>query len=242
MIIAISSQKGGTGKSTTAINLADGLSRNDRKVLLIDMDPQANLSQSLGIDEPDYTIEDWLLQKKSLDETVVKYSNMLDIIPADIYFDENKIDNLNLLKKVIDKIKNNYDYILLDLPPHLGVLTLNGYVAATDVFTTVKCDILSYISTEKKLTKLINEVKSKYNKTLKLSGIIPTFYYSNIILTQQVLDKLNEKYGDIVFPPVRKNITLAECPYYQKTIFEYSPNSHGAKDYKKIVENILERE
>ena len=239
MIISISSQKGGTGKTTSAVNISSGLSYEGKKVLVVDMDPQANLSQSLGIMEPKNTVEDWMLGLSKFDETVIKKKN-LHIIPSDIYFDENKIESPYRLKKSLSKIKNKFDYIFLDLPPHLGILTLNGFMVSTCVFTIVRCDLLSLLSI-RKLLELIDKVKGKYNPNLEFMGIIPNFYFSNETLSNDIVKKLKIEYGEMVFPPIRKNVALSECPIYKKSIFEYAPTSNGSKDFSKIVKIILER-
>lgn len=237
MIISISSQKGGTGKTTSAINIGAGLVRHGQSVLLIDLDPQANLSQSLGIIEPENTVEDFLLGT-SFGEVVTTREN-LKVIPSNMYFSENKVETPFMLKDALEETPE-FDYIIIDSPPHLGILTINSLVVATDIFTTVQCDFLSFLSL-KRLEIIIAKIGQNIDRKLRLSGIIPTFYYSNTVLSNDILKRLKKNYKKIVFQPVRKNVSLSECPISKKSIFAYDPKSHGAKDYEKITKKILRR-
>jgi len=236
MIIAIASQKGGTGKTTSVVNIGACLSKLNKSVLLIDLDPQANLTQSLGI-EQELTIEELLTGKAKLEEVITQVENF-DVIPCNTYFNETAIGNAMLLTNALKSVYE-YDYILIDCPPHLGILTLNALIAADKLFTTIKCDYLSLLSIVK-LEDLITEIK-QHNPGLELSGIIPTFYFSNTLLSRDTLKRLKDRYKDKVFDPVRINVSLAEAPISHRPVINYAPGSHGAKDYMKIAKQIIKR-
>lgn len=240
-IIAFTNQKGGTGKTTSAINIGAGLTLFQKKVLLIDLDPQANLSISLKITEPEFTIEDLLIGKASLDQVIFHYQDRLDIIPSYTSFDEVKISRVNncyLLKESLDQAI--YDFILIDCPPHLSMLTINALAIATDIYIPIQTQFLALHGLIK-LLDLEKEIRDNINPRIRITGIIPTFYDQRKVLNRDVLRQLKEAFGKVVFSPVRDNVSLAEAPITGQTIFSYSPGSHGAEDYMAICKAIIKR-
>lgn len=246
-IIALINQKGGVGKTTSTINIGAGLKQLGQKVLLVDLDPQAHLTYSLGIaaDELEKTVYQLLKGEISLHESIIERDG-LKLIPSilDLSGAEVELNSVAgrefLLREALAGLKG-FDYVLLDCPPSLGLLTLNALTTANEVFIPLQTEYLA-LSGLSKLLQTIDIVQKRLNDSLIISGIIATRYDSRKKLNNEVVSKIKDYFGEKVFPTlIRDNISLAEAPSFGKTIFEYKPDSYGAIDYLNLCREILKR-
>ncbi|GAH53927.1 unnamed protein product [marine sediment metagenome] len=244
-IIALTNQKGGVGKTTCAINIGAGLSGLGKRVLLIDLDPQAHLTYSLGIPahELENTVYELLKGTVTLKETIIE-RNGLSLVPSSLNFSGAEIEFSGLagreflLKEVLEGLKK-YDYVFIDCPPSLGLLTLNALTTAQEVYIPLQTEFLA-LQGMTKLLETINIVKKRLNKDLEIAGIIAMRFDNRKNLNREVVEKIKEYFGNKLFNTlIRDNISLAEAPSFGKTIFEYKSNSYGAKDYLDLCKEIV---
>ncbi|TXE09927.1 ParA family protein [Seonamhaeicola algicola] len=249
-IIAIANQKGGVGKTTTSINLAASLGVLEKKVLLIDADPQANATSGIGIDVESVEIGTYQLLEHShtAKEAIIKTETPnLDIIPAHIDLVAIEIELVDkesreyMLKTALSDIKNDYDYILIDCAPSLGLLTLNALTAADAVIIPIQCE---YFALEG-LGKLLNTIKSVqkiHNKSLDIEGLLLTMYDSRLRLSNQVVEEVQKHFNDMVFQTIiQRNIRLSEAPSYGESIINYDASSKGANNYLSLANEIINK-
>jgi len=245
--VAIVNQKGGVGKTTTVVNLSVALARLGKKVLAIDIDPQAHLTYSLGIQahQLDKTIYEVLKRQIPVLDVLIERTGFtllpssLDLAAADVEL-AGIPGREFLLKEAVEKLPEKYEYILIDCPPNLGILTLNALTTAQDVFIPVQCEFLA-LKGMSKLIQTVELVKERLNKKLKISGVIGTRFHKGKSLHREVKRNLKKHFGDKVFNTlIRENISLAEAPSYGQSIFEYAPRSHGAEDYLKLAKEVME--
>ncbi|MEC7063984.1 MAG: ParA family protein [Bacteroidota bacterium] len=247
-IISVSNQKGGVGKTTTALSLSAALGVLEKNVLLIDMDPQANASSGLGIDSNEINLSsyDLIIGKSDPKNLIIKSgSPNLDIVPAKIDLVGLEIEIVNesnreyLLKNSLDKIKNNYDFVIIDCPPSLGLITLNALTCSNSVIIPIQCE---YFALEG-LGKLLNTIKGVqkvHNSTLSLEGILLTMFDSRLRLSNQVKDDVKKHFGDVVFNTIiPRNVSLGEAPSYGESILVYNATSKGSKSYLKFAQEII---
>ncbi len=249
-VIVIANQKGGVGKTTTAINTCSYMALQKKKVLLIDMDPQSNATSGVGLsnDEIKYGIYEALVGLREV-EDVIKETNIENffIIPSTINLAGAQVELLEMdnkefaLKKVIDKIKDKFDFILIDTPPSLGILTLNGLVAADSVLIPLQCE---YYAMEG-LSQLLNTIKlvtKRLNNELTIEGIVLTMYDSRTNLSSQVVADVTRALKDLVFNTIiPRNVKLSESPSFGKPINLYEPHSTGAKSYLEFTKELLRK-
>ncbi|HHU76854.1 MAG TPA: ParA family protein [Firmicutes bacterium] len=249
-VIAITNQKGGVGKTTTAVNLSACLADLGKKVLMLDIDPQGNATSGIGIDKQKIKrcIYDALINDIDARKIIVESSiGGLDVIPATIQLAGAEIELVPTLsrevrlKKVIEKIRNEYDFIFIDCPPSLGLLTLNALTAADIVLVPIQCE---YYALEGlgQLVNTIDLVKKHLNSDLQIRGVILTMYDSRTNLSLQVADEVRKHFGEVVFRAViPRNVRLSEAPSHGEPIIKYDPRSKGAEVYKLLAEEVLAR-
>ena len=245
-IIAIANHKGGVGKTTSVACIGEALSRKGKRVLLIDLDAQANLTGFFLSDEDEggniyeaMTGRSAALPIREVKERLYLVPSSLDLARAEVDL-SSRIARERILLSLIEPVAGDYDYILLDCPPSLGIITTNALVAATDLYIPLTAEALP-LKGLKMLEEIVAEIQRSINRGLSISGVIIT-RYNNRKLNKAVLEAIRAKYGDRVFSTkIRENIAVAEAPLYGGDLFEYAPDSNGAKDYEQLAEEILNR-
>lgn len=249
-IISLANQKGGVGKTTTAINLSAALAKAGEKVLLIDADPQANASSGLGVDirTLDRTIYECLVN--GIDPTTAIINTRvkgLDIIPSHIDLVGAEIEMLNIdnreniLKGIVSPLRDKYDYILIDCSPSLGLITVNALTASDSVIIPVQCEFFA-LEGIAKLLNTVKIIKQKLNPGLKIEGFLLTMYDNRLRLSNQVYEEVKRHFGDLVFDTViARNVRLSEAPSHGLSVLEYDSSSKGAKNYTALAKELLKK-
>lgn len=244
-IIALSNHKGGVGKTTSVVNIGAGLAELGRKVLVIDLDPQENLSQSLGVRDADNNIYGAL--KGHYKVRPVPVIDRLDLIPSTLDLSGVEVELSNeagreyILKEVLEPFDARYDFILIDSPPSLGLLTINALTASDQVIIPIQSHYLA-IKGLTKITEIIDKIKKRINRNLEINGVVITQYDKRKVLNRDVAESIHTYFRDKVYKTkIRENIALAEAPSAGQDIFRYNPRSNGAQDYMNLCREIIKR-
>ncbi len=257
-IISVVNQKGGVGKTTTTVNLGAALAQKGKRVLLIDIDAQSNLTTHLGLgvredveegaeagQGPEWTVYDVLKGTRRIQDVVIHRSERIDVVPSSLLLSAADLElggvvgRELLLKRAIDKVKEQYDVILIDCPPTLGLLSLNALAAVDKVIVPVQSEYLA-LHGVRQLLDTIDQVRNVYNQSLIVGGVLICLHDSRKRLARAVADTIRAYFGQLVFSTVvRENVALAEAPAKGQTIFEYMPKSPGAEDYMSLAAEVL---
>ena len=247
-VLVFANQKGGVGKTTSAISIAAALGIKGKKTLMIDFDPQGNASSGLGVRKPQVTSYDIIIGRRTAGDAIVKtkYKN-LDVIPANMALAAAEFELADLenreskLETALEPIQEKYDYAVIDCPPSLGLLTLNALAAGDGVIIPMQCE---YFSLEglSQIMMTVKQVKKLYNPALTLTGILITMYNGRLNLSVSVLDELKKYYADKLFKtPIQRNVRISEAPSYGMPIQYYDKYSRGSLQYADVAAEIMER-
>lgn len=248
-VISVTNQKGGVGKTTTSINLAAALAKRGKRILLIDIDPQGNASVGLGVDtqEVEVTIYDVLLDEATAKEAIVSTDSGVDVLTANGDLAGAQVELLNeigrelRLKKALAPVQDDYDYIFIDCPPALNVLTINALVASDSVMIPMQCE---YFALEglSALISTVRKIRETLNPKLTIEGLLRTMFDGRNSLSNEVSRQLQTHFGNKVYSTiVPRNVRLAEAPSYGESVISYSPQSKGARAYMALADEILEK-
>jgi chromosome partitioning protein len=245
-VIGVLNYKGGTGKTTTVVNLASGLALRGARVLCVDLDPQGSLAAHLGIKYND-SLTDMLLGDAEPSACIYPARKNFDILPSDrsLLKAEKELwgmDNLRIARRVLsDKLRNvddSYGFVIVDFPPSVTLLSQNGLLYITELLIPMMMSHLSVLGTQQ-VAGTLKAISRIPDHQVKLLGILPTIYNGRLRKDRDILKTIQQRFGDKVVEPIRNNVKLAEAPAHQKTIFEYAPRSNGAEDYVKFIRYVI---
>jgi len=241
--IAILNHKGGTGKTTSALNIGAGFALQKKKTLLIDIDPQTNLTEGLGVRDVKTSIYNSI--RDGVDLPVHRINDYLDLVPSSLELVGAELELVSrmgretILKNLINKLKTKYDYIIIDCPPALGMLTINALVPADTVLIPLEAEFYAYRGIDR-MVSIISDVRNFYNNKITIGGVFITRCNPKRLLTEHITESVQKHFGDkLLTSKIRVSVALAEAPIRGQNIFEYAPTSNGAVDYGNLVKEIL---
>lgn len=247
-IIAVANQKGGVGKSTTAVNLASCVAQEGKRVLIVDLDPQGNTTSGYGISKRnvEYSVYDLLIGQVNTKDVILHTEFHVDVVPSNIQLSGAVVELVNMerrenrLREALAQVNSDYDYIFIDCPPSLDLLTLNGLCASDSVLIPIQCE---YYALEglSELMSTLKTVRKLYNRYLEIEGVVFTMYAGRLNLTLQVVEQVKKFLGDKVYKTtVPRNVRLSEAPSYGQPINYYDPSSKGCEAYRAMAQELLE--
>lgn len=243
MIIAVVNQKGGTGKTTTTVNLGKALALKKKKVILLDMDPQGSMGYSLGIIQPERTIADVFAGDATIEETIIKKEGM-DVIPSDVSLADIELslaevkERNSVLKSILEDV-SGYDFVLIDCPPSLSLLTVNALCAAEKVLVPMQMEVLSLQGLDL-ISQTIEKISKVYNPELRILGIVPVMVDKRRKLTSEINDHIRDNYDFFIFKTqIRANVRASEAPSFGESVINYAPKSNSAVDYVSLAKEFL---
>lgn len=246
--ICVINQKGGVGKTTTTVNLSVGLARKKRKVLILDLDAQGNVSTCLG-KNGEKSMYDLLVNKVAITDCIVNIEKNVDMISADGKLAEaetilmGRPNRERVLSRVLEKLEDDdlYDFVIMDCPPSLGLMSQNALLYADEALIPSSTEALSFVGL-KKMLEVIDESNTLFDHDLVVAGILPTMYDRRNRICVQILGQMENEYNGMTLDPIRINSKLIEAPGHSKTIFDYARSSRGAEDYRKLVDFVLKND
>lgn len=245
-IVAFANQKGGVAKTTTTLNLGVAVQQMGRRVLLVDLDPQSNLTMSTGLDPDEVrpTMYDVLANGTSISDTIVERELDIAVASIDLAAVEIALSSLigreRALSKALFDVTSNYDYVFIDTPPSLGLLTINAFTASNAVMVPVQCEFLSLRGLEQ-LTRTLELVRENLNPSVRIAGIVPTMYDGRVVHDREAVDLLRESFGDLVCnTTIPKTIKYAEAPVRGQSVLKYAPRSRAADAYRELAREVLD--
>lgn len=247
-IIAVANQKGGVGKSTTTVNLASCVAQEGKRVLIVDLDPQGNTTSGYGISKRnvEYSVYDLLIGQVNTKDVILHTEFHVDVVPSNIQLSGAVVELVNMerrenrLREALAQVNSDYDYIFIDCPPSLDLLTLNGLCASDSVLIPIQCE---YYALEglSELMSTLKTVRKLYNRYLEIEGVVFTMYAGRLNLTLQVVEQVKKFFGDKVYKTtVPRNVRLSEAPSYGQPINYYDPSSKGCEAYRAMAQELLE--
>ncbi|PID82560.1 MAG: sporulation initiation inhibitor Soj [Clostridiales bacterium] len=247
-VISVFNQKGGVGKTTVSINIAAGLSRKNKSVLLLDIDPQSNCSSGINSIEIENGIYELLSGEVGIDEVIINVKKNLDLLPSTSDLAalpleiSDETSNYDLLKNSISDISDNYDYIIIDCPPALGILSINALAASDSIIVPIQTEYFA-LEGVSKLIETIEMIKRGVNQKINIEGVLLNMVDSRNNLSKEVIKQVRSYFGDLVYnTTIPRNVRLAEAPSYSMSIYDYDKISKGARSFKKLIKEILSKE
>lgn len=246
-VVAIANQKGGVGKTTTAVNLATSVATKGKKTLIIDLDPQGNTTSAFGVMKSavQTSIYNVLIGQQPIEEAILQTAYEVDLVPSNIQLSGAGIELVNLpsrearLKQALDRVRPYYDFIFIDNPPSLDLLTLNGLCASDSLLIPIQCEFFA-LEGLSELMNTVRNVKKAYNPNLQIEGVLLTMYDGRLNLTIQVVQEVKKYYQDKVYATtIPRNVRLSEAPSFGKPVIYYDPSSKGAAAYDQLADEFL---